>query len=705
MNFKKYNYVFTFLLSILITSFGHAQISLLKDINEGYNDCTYSARSETVNGIAYFPAKNAKGGELWQTDGSINGTKMVKDIKPDAGSSNPKCLFPVGNRLYFLADDGVNGTELWRTDSIEGAVLVKDILKGSESTKFVIPFIEKETFCNIGEKIYFIVNGDGIYESDGSELGTKLIYNSVGKFQNLRKLVSYNGNLFFVAETIGTFTYTYLLKFDFTTNDIEYLTSGSKSPENLISTPWGLIYNLWNNLYLSKGDKNSGERLLMTDKTTFGGYKFTNSSYFFKGNLYFIVDTVYPYAPQLYRTNGTTEGTKLVKKIATKYYASYAYFKATEDYLYFLFNNDSNNSSFSSRELWRTDSTEAGTIKIDSFYGGAVNYLTRADEMGVFDNRLFYYAPKSDYGLLRSTNGVLGESINEDTLNSSSKFYNLVTGIMPIKYGVTFITKADDNKNIGEELWRLTKPKEKFSLKIDELNKLKCFGDKDGILKASALGGFPPYKFTWSNGTNDSTLTNLAVGNYIVTVEDFLSYKISSNFSMNQPTKISTTITATKSNVDLMQGTISLSVGGGSFPYSYKWNTPNNDSVSFVKNLNPGTYFVTITDSNGCIKIDSAVVGIISGIKDLIEKDPLLVSPNPTSNELNIHLPNDFDCNGTTVQCFNLQGKLIKTATMNCYNTEVLGSKINVSDLVSGFYLLIVKDQQKTEKAKFIKIN
>ena len=47
----------------------------------------------------------------------------------------------------------------------------------------------------------------------------------------------------------------------------------------------------------------------------------------------------------------------------------------------------------------------------------------------------------------------------------------------------------------------------------------------------------------------------------------------------------------------------------------------------------------------------------------------------------------------------------MKTVTINCDNPEGSGTKINVADLASGFYLLIVKDQQKTEKAKFININ
>jgi hypothetical protein len=86
--------------------------------------------------------------------------------------------------------------------------------------------------------------------------------------------------------------------------------------------------------------------------------------------------------------------------------------------------------------------------------------------------------------------------------------------------------------------------------------------------------------------------------------------------------------------------------------------------------------------------------------KEAVTTSELVVSPNPVSSELSIKLPNHFDCNNTTVQCFNLQGKLMKTSALNCDNC-----RINVSDLTSGFYLLILNDHLHTEKAKFVKIN
>jgi len=59
-----------------------------------------------------------------------------------------------------------------------------------------------------------------------------------------------------------------------------------------------------------------------------------------------------------------------------------------------------------------------------------------------------------------------------------------------------------------------------------------------------------------------------------------------------------------------------------------------------------------------------------------------------------------FDCSNTVAYCYNLQGLLVKTTKINCNQNQ-----INVGDLPSGFYLMVVKDNHKTDKAKFIKIN
>ncbi|MCK5874010.1 MAG: hypothetical protein KAG82_04895 [Alcanivoracaceae bacterium] len=88
----------------------------VKDINSGsvgsspeeitsYNNKLYFAADDGVNGV-----------ELWVSDGTNSGTSMLKDINSGIGSSNPYGFIVFNNLLYFGADDGVNGQELWVTN-------------------------------------------------------------------------------------------------------------------------------------------------------------------------------------------------------------------------------------------------------------------------------------------------------------------------------------------------------------------------------------------------------------------------------------------------------------------------------------------------------------------------------------------------------------------------------------------------------------
>ncbi|MDD3045638.1 MAG: hypothetical protein PHF33_09300 [Candidatus Delongbacteria bacterium] len=75
------------------------------------------------------------GDELWISDGTETGTKMVKDIMPGQGQSNPKIFLEHKNILYFTASDGTHGNELWRTDgTTDGTYMVFDLFKGPDSS-------------------------------------------------------------------------------------------------------------------------------------------------------------------------------------------------------------------------------------------------------------------------------------------------------------------------------------------------------------------------------------------------------------------------------------------------------------------------------------------------------------------------------------------------------------------------------------------
>ena len=60
------------------------------------------------------------GVELWKTDGTTSGTKIVKDINVGSGDAFEWSLnqyhHSIGDTLFFIADDGTHGIELWRTN-------------------------------------------------------------------------------------------------------------------------------------------------------------------------------------------------------------------------------------------------------------------------------------------------------------------------------------------------------------------------------------------------------------------------------------------------------------------------------------------------------------------------------------------------------------------------------------------------------------
>lgn len=88
----------------------------------------------SLDGIAYFVATTDEyGTEVWRSDGTPEGTRVLKDIDPGLGNTfmRPSGLTRYQGRLFFSAGSGAYGDELWASDGTEaGTVLVKDILPG-----------------------------------------------------------------------------------------------------------------------------------------------------------------------------------------------------------------------------------------------------------------------------------------------------------------------------------------------------------------------------------------------------------------------------------------------------------------------------------------------------------------------------------------------------------------------------------------------
>lgn len=100
---------------------------MVKDINPGAGDsyCSPFEPMANLNGTLFFAADDGEHGcELWMSDGTEAGTVMVQDISPGEGSSNPYCVSATEKTVFFVADDGSHGSELWSLGNM--APMAKD---------------------------------------------------------------------------------------------------------------------------------------------------------------------------------------------------------------------------------------------------------------------------------------------------------------------------------------------------------------------------------------------------------------------------------------------------------------------------------------------------------------------------------------------------------------------------------------------------
>ncbi|MBV6624862.1 MAG: hypothetical protein KI793_18370 [Rivularia sp. (in: Bacteria)] len=166
-----------------------------------------------VNGTLFFSAEDGSTGrELWKSDGTEAGTVLIKDINPGSGSSisptpvtaptsnSGNKFADVNGTFYFVADDGTNGSELWKSNGTEaGTVLVKDIIQGSEGSN-------PNNLTNVKGTLFFTVNdgsnGIELWKSDGSESGTTLVkdINPGSNSSNPSNLTNLDGILYFTAD-------------------------------------------------------------------------------------------------------------------------------------------------------------------------------------------------------------------------------------------------------------------------------------------------------------------------------------------------------------------------------------------------------------------------------------------------------------------------------------------------------------------------
>jgi hypothetical protein len=134
-----------------------------------------------------------------------------------------------------------------------------------------------------------------------------------------------------------------------------------------------------------------------------------------------------------------------------------------------------------------------------------------------------------------------------------------------------------------------------------------CNGQPTGMISVEGSCGLPPYAYSWSNGASTSTIANLPIGTFKVTVTDAQGLTKQQTFSITQPTMLS--ISVSRRNVSChgsADGAATATANGGVSPYTYLWS--HGATTKTADNLVAGTYTVTVTDNNLCTKTASVTI-------------------------------------------------------------------------------------------------
>jgi ELWxxDGT repeat protein len=477
------------------------------------------------------------GRELFKSDGTQEGTVLVRDICLPGGSCYyqwPSIVETLGDILILLAADLTNGFELWRSDGTEeGTQLIKDIHPGPDGTQF-------NAIERLLNDIYFepYVEGEGLqlWKTDGFEEGTVAVHDvrpEIGH-GDPQEMADLNGTLLFVARNdVGKYT---LYRSDGTPAGTFEVPESQASSSAVVVTPaqtlpsdaneagddWPVgewtpeanSVNLNPIIFTPRDLKRVGTkvfyadqhgRLSQTDGTTLGTFVVkdfgqpvlpSNPQFLtkFKNELYFKAYVGQVGGFQLWKSDGTEPGTVMVADPWPQFTQSPSYLAAGADWLYFtaddgttgqeLWRSDgaaagtqmvldirsgpesseieetlvagdyvyfSADDGANGRELWKSDGAAAGTIMVADIWPGPVGSNPR--NFAAVGDVLYFSANDGDHGdeLWRTVSGGGGVQLVRDIVpGSDSSIPQFITQIFPLE----LVMFAAFDPDFGMELWQ-----------------------------------------------------------------------------------------------------------------------------------------------------------------------------------------------------------------------------------------------------------
>ena len=232
-----------------------------------------------------------------------------------------------------------------------------------------------------------------------------------------------------------------------------------------------------------------------------------------------------------------------------------------------------------------------------------------------------------------------------------------------------------------------------------------CNGDETGVIAVTAAGGTGMgyiYDIDGGGYGPNAEFDELAAGTYTVTVQDDSECTGSTDVTVGGPDAIEVTVEANDGATGAENdGTIDITVSGGTAPYSYSWEGPGYTSEDEdAAGVAAGDYTVTITDANGC-EFTSTTINVVSGLDELINTIEVTLFPNPTRGMVDVQLTGLAGESVTAILVDGLGREVSREDLGNL--TGQVTERMDLAGYESGVYFLRLEVANAVEVIRVVK--